>query len=162
MNRYTLPWFLLGLTYFLLLFVARDCRAQEVREAGLHIGSAHFGKRQLYAPEECNVNPGVYAMLHNGVTLGAYRSSQCRAAAYAGYTMRSGPWALTLGVGGPYEWFKFSASGSQIMCSRGRCGLGDSKQLVLPLVVPSVRVGDARLALVLADRPAIHLMWVLK
>lgn len=47
---------------------------------GAHLATWHS------APGFCNLNPGVYAMWPGGVTVGAYRNSECHASAYVGRT----------------------------------------------------------------------------
>jgi len=47
---------------------------------GLHLGSVHS------TPGWCNYNPGVYMRTDAGLTLGAYRNSECTSSAYAGWT----------------------------------------------------------------------------
>ena len=51
---------------------------------GFHMVTAHS------KPGFCNVNPGVYAVWANGLTLGAYRNSECeRLSAYAGWSWQT-------------------------------------------------------------------------
>jgi len=98
---------------------------------GLHLATYHTnptyvdpqGQQQAYQ----GVNPGVYVVAPNGLTTGFYRNSMNRASAYAGWSYRSphtyGDWGLTLGAASGYN------------------------TKVQPMVVPSVRIGLVRLAL---------------
>lgn len=65
---------------------------------GLHLATHH-----LAVPHGTHLqghNPGLYARLPSGLTLGAYHNSEGRGSAYAGYTWSSsgGTWGLTAGV----------------------------------------------------------------
>lgn len=99
---------------------------------GVHVGSHHVGGGY------CNENPGIYYRAESGLTLGAYRNSECRRwSAYAGHTWGDHI-ALTVGAVTGYE-----------------------RASVLPLVVPSVRFGPARVAVLppVGGMPTvIHLM----
>lgn len=106
---------------------------------GVHVGSHHFPARDF-----TNFNPGLYARWGNGLTVGALRNSERRFSAYAGHTSEWGPFTLTVGVITGYR-----------------------RSDVLPLVVPTVRVGrigqsTVRLALLpqvaSGGATAIHLM----
>lgn len=99
---------------------------------GLHLATYHTsptyvdpqGQQQAYQ----GVNPGMYVVAPNGLTAGAYRNSRNRTSVYAGWSYRSphtyGDWGLTLGAASGY----------------------DTPGGVLPMVVPSVRLGPVRLA----------------
>lgn len=93
---------------------------------GAHVGSYHD------QPGYNNFNPGVYAKLENGATAGFYYNSNRRMSAYVGYTLETpGKWfALTLGAITGYE-----------------------RWPVMPLAVPSVRLGDDELAVRLSFIP---------
>lgn len=99
---------------------------------GLHLATYHTsptyvdpqGQQQAYQ----GVNPGVYVVAPNGLTAGFYRNSRDRDSVYAGYSWRSphryGDYGLTVGAASGY----------------------DTPGGVLPMVVPSVRLGPVRLA----------------
>lgn len=83
---------------------------------GAHIATHHFDEQ--FSGMQGN-NPGLYARLENGITVGGYRNSFGRASFYAGYTWQTqdGRFALTAG---------------------GLTGYAMSK--VAPMVTPSARV----------------------
>jgi hypothetical protein len=115
---------------------------------GVHVATAHFtsGEEQMGPRGWNSVNPGVYARWGNGVTVGGFRNSEYRTSFYAGWTLADKSDTLALIVGGV---------------------TGYDRSPVLPLVVPSVRIGlgntgiSARLSLLLPPNPkrtgAIHL-----
>lgn len=86
----------------------------KIEAYGLHIGSHHAPARDFN-----NWNPGAYVRWTNGATVGAYYNSERRMSAYAGYTHQWGAFAVTLGAITGYE-----------------------RRAVLPLLVPSVRLGS--------------------
>lgn len=90
---------------------------------GLHLTTAHFGAAPGLDLQDRN--PGIYARTAAGLTIGAYRNSVGRNSVHAGWTWETADrrWALTAGVVSGY--------------SRGRVG---------PLLIPSVRLGAARLS----------------
>lgn len=104
---------------------------------GIHLGTYHFDRNRGY--EE--FNPGAYVRCDN-ITAGAYRNSEGKPSVYAGYTGR--PFAsipLDVTVGGV---------------------TGYRRSTVVPLLVPSVRIGDARLSLLLPLEKGgggVHLSW---
>ena len=86
----------------------------ELALIGLHLGTVH-----VPSTPPCDVNLGLYVQTTEGVTLGAYRNSECLRSVYAGVTFETddGRFALTLG---------------------GATGYRTAP--VVPLVVPSVRL----------------------
>ena len=86
---------------------------------GLHLATVHVTPGSG-VPERW-ANPGAYVQWANGLTAGAYRNSQGRLGAYAGrtFTTADGRWALTVGA-----------------------VTGYTRAPVLPMVVPSVRLGE--------------------
>lgn len=102
---------------------------------GLHLATAHVGP---YAEELRDFNPGAYARCDD-IVAGAYRNSQGRGSVYVAKVYAFGRIELAAGAVTGYE-------------------LGP----VLPLVVPSIKVGRARLSLLLPiDKNAggVHLSW---
>lgn len=85
----------------------------KIEAIGLHIGSHHAPARDFN-----NFNPGAYVRWTNGATLGAYYNSERHRSTYAGYTHQWGAFAVTAGLITGYE-----------------------RRAVLPLLVPSVRLG---------------------
>lgn len=80
---------------------------------GAHVATYHFDRSAGYN----EVNLGAYAMC-DGYTAGIYHNSQRTTSAYVGYTVALGPVDVTLGAVTGYR--------------RG----------TLPMIVPSVKVGD--------------------
>ncbi len=122
---------------------------------GLHLLTAHAA--QGYEA----ITPGAYARHESGFTVGAYRNSIGRPSAYAGWTFETEDrrFALTVGAVTGYEKRcridRFEHEGG--IATVPRCSGHTGK--VGPLISPSVKIGDARLALVAFKRPAIHLAW---
>lgn len=103
---------------------------------GLHIGTYHFDRTREYN----EVNPGGYALCDDYVA-GAYLNSESKLSVYAGKTFKNvvGPVDVTVGAVAGY-----------------------SRSPVLPLVVPSVKLGSARLSLLLPLEKGgggVHLSW---
>lgn len=97
---------------------------------GLHLASVHS------TPGWCDFNPGLYLRTDAGLTLGAYRNSECRASVYAGWTWeaRRGRWAAAVTAGAV---------------------TGYTSRPVLPLLVPSLAVD-------VADKTALRLTYIPK
>lgn len=70
-------------------------------------------------------NPGLYYKADSGLAGGAYRNSYGRSSVWAGYQLESGRFGLLLGAATGYP-----------------CGG------VLPMAVPSVRLGPARISVI--------------
>lgn len=85
-----------------------------IEAMGFHVGSYH-----LPAYDHNNRNPGNYVRWSNGATLGTYFNSERHQSAYVGYTQQWGAFSLTTGLITGYE-----------------------RKLLLPMVVPSVRVAQ--------------------
>lgn len=89
-----------------------------VEAIGFHVASHHVPSREFN-----NMNPGAYVRWDNGLTLGGYYNSERRMSVYAGYTQEWGPFALTMGaVTGTIYGFK--------------------RRAVMPMIVPSLRLGS--------------------
>lgn len=97
----------------ILTAVLTACEAASACTLGAHLATYHFDRSAHYN----EFNPGAYVIC-DGYTAGTYYSSERTHAYYAGYTLQSGPWALTLGAVAGYP--------------RG----------TLPMAVPSVRVAE--------------------
>jgi hypothetical protein len=94
---------------------------------GVHIASVHLPDHG-----QNNINPGIYA-IHEGWTAGVYRNSYKRTSAYFGHVFNVwGPLDLTAGVVSGYK--KDPVTGE-----------GWSSGNVAPMLVPSVRLGHARI-----------------
>lgn len=111
--RFLFAWNLV----LLLAFVPVKARAADAEHlvVGAHLVTAHTkpdGKE--------SATPGLYLRWPNGITVGAYRNSYGDGSVYAGYTVEAFDRHLALTVGGV---------------------TGYRAQKVLPLVVPSVRIG---------------------
>lgn len=111
----------------ILLLLAGPAAATTI---GLHLGSVHS------TPGWCDYNPGVYMRTDTGLTLGAYRNSECRSSAYAGWTWeaRRGKLAAAITAGAV---------------------TGYAARPVLPLLVPSLAVD-------VADKTALRLTYIPK
>lgn len=120
----------------LLCFVFGTVHAQTI---GLHLASIHAPARDFHR----NTNPGVYVITDNGLTFGVYRNTLGRTSVYAGVTIDSGPFSLTVGA----------TTGYQKRAEHGKCydgvpdlGLGCdnvmgvSNGVLLPVVSPSIRL----------------------
>lgn len=121
---------------------------------GIHLLTAHT------APGYETATPGIYARHESGFTVGAYRNSIGRPSAYAGWTFEQGRYALTVGAVTGYQrkchterWEDEHGKHTNPVCS------GHTPNAIGPLIAPSVKVGQARLALVAFKRPAVHLSW---
>jgi len=103
---------------------------------GLHIGTYHFDRDRGYN----EVNPGIYAECDH-YTAGVYRNSLRKTSAYAGYTFERVLGPIDVTVGGV---------------------TGYPRAALMPLAVPSVKVGSARLSLLLPIEKGgggVHLSW---
>lgn len=87
--------------------------ADTIKTVGMHIGSVHLPARDFN-----NANLGLYLRTERGITAGAYYNSERRMSVYGGYTHEWGPVGVTVGLITGYQ-----------------------RAAVLPLVVPSVRLG---------------------
>ncbi len=93
---------------------------------GLHLFSAHVPNCWGEPCQRYEVfTPGIYAKAPSGLTVGAYRSSYGDGSTYVGWTFETKDRRFALLVGGV---------------------TGYSRASVLPLIVPSVKVGNVRLA----------------
>lgn len=127
---------------------------------GLHLVSAHIDP----APNQSNVNPGIYAIhSESGITGGIYRNTWRRWSLYAGKTMPVvGPLDLTLGVVSGYQ-RKLVETGYYCDRRDDRCYVsqyqGYAKGWLSPLVAASVRVelGYGTRARVMVTRDVVHL-----
>lgn len=162
----------------LLLALATQAQALEAPAViGLHLHSAHGddGKQPSGSFGWNDNNLGAYARWSNGATVGAYRNSLSRDSVYAGWTLSDSAdrFAITLGAVSGYDKLTGDTSArSAVRCDVDHgCREVHVKSVILPLIVPSVRIGiterfSARLsALVQPGFPwAIHLSveWRLK
>ena len=107
---------------------------------GLHLATAHFDA----APRSDlrGFNLGIYARAPGGFTVGAYSNSHARLSVYGGWTFETADrrFAITAGAVSGY-----------------RLG-APPRPRILPLVVPSVRLGDddASLRLSLLPKASKH------
>jgi hypothetical protein len=110
--------FMAGFVILLTLLAGRDARADTW---GLHLGSRHLPSDGAYN----GFNPGAYWRSNEGLTVGTYWNSERKPSVYAGYTadLFGGHMQLTLGGITGYSYGRLA-----------------------PLVVPSVKLGDFRLA----------------
>lgn len=93
---------------------------------GLHLHTIHASAGYN------DTNPGVYVVADSGFGAGIYRNSINKTSVHLDYTLRSGPWALTMGA---------------------VTGYGKPR----PLLIPSVAVGMLRLSLIPYKSGALHL-----
>jgi hypothetical protein len=138
---------------------------------GLHLVSYHAEKGGSSSSGDRgwnNRNPGVYAMWGNGATVGTFKNSLYRQSTYLGWTISdsSNLASLTLGVISGYDKITSGMGDHQdVRCdSTHGCRLVNLKSVILPLVVPSVRIGimgglSARLSLLAVPKQpaAAHL-----
>lgn len=108
---------------------------------GLHLLTAHV------SPGYETFTPGAYVRHESGFTAGAYRNSIGRNSAYAGWTLETDDkrFAITAGA----------VTGYDRKCEAGMCTGHAGK--IAPLLIPSMKLGPARLAVVPYKRPAVHL-----
>jgi hypothetical protein len=97
---------------------------------GLHLVSKHSNNNADWE----NTNPGLYAVWSNGATVGTYHNSMRRQSVYAGW---SGNWPITQRV----------SAGITLGAITGY------SRPVLPLIVPSLRVG-------ITDHAALRLSFI--
>jgi hypothetical protein len=138
---------------------------------GLHLASSHTERgRSASAGDRGwnNHNSGIYAMWDNGATLGTFKNSLYRQSTYLGWTAsdRTNTASLTLGVISGYDKLTDNVGDHQDMrCDSAKgCRLVSLKSVILPLLVPSIRIGitdklSARLSLLAVPRQplAAHL-----
>jgi hypothetical protein len=138
---------------------------------GAHLVSHHAEKGGSSDPGDRgwnNKNPGLYARWGNGFTLGAYRNSLFRNSAYLGWTLSDSAdrLSVTLGAVSGYDKITDGPGDRQAVRCDGAngCRVVNLKNVVLPLFVPSVRVGlteklSARLSVLAVPRhpAAVHL-----
>lgn len=111
---------------------------------GAHLASYHLEPKE----RQSNANAGAYVEC-DGWAAGAYRNTMSRTSVYAGYTLRHGPFALSIGA----------VSGYQTKWELGTCrpgytdnwtipcrrGFGFSSAKLMPMLTPSVTLGPARI-----------------
>lgn len=124
---------------------------------GVHLLTAHAASGYEA------VTPGIYARHESGFTVGAYRNSIGRESVYAGWTWETPDrrFALTAGGVTGYErkcWREVRNEPNGSVSTLPHC-TGFEGGKVAPMLVPSMRLGSARLALVSLKRPALHLAW---
>jgi hypothetical protein len=138
---------------------------------GLHLVSYHAKQGGSSSSDDRgwnNRNPGVYARWGNGATIGTFKNSLYRQSTYLGWTVSdlSDTVSLTLGAISGYDKITSGMGDHQdVRCdSTNGCRLVNLKSVILPLVVPSVRIGimgglSARLSLLAVPKhpAAAHL-----
>lgn len=103
---------------------------------GMHLGTYHFDRERQYQ----EFNPGVYVVC-DGWTAGAYRNSQNRNSAYIGKTFEHVLGPVDVTIGGV---------------------VGYTRAPVVPMLVPSIKIGHARASLLLPVEKGgggIHVSW---
>jgi hypothetical protein len=114
---------------------------------GLHLVSYHAEKGGSSSSGDRgwnNRNLGVYARWDNGATIGTFKNSLYRQSAYLGWTVSdySNTVSLTLGAISGYDKITSGMGDHQdIRCDKSGCRLVNLKSVILPLIVPSVRIG---------------------
>lgn len=114
---------------------------------GLHLRSVHRddGKGQDGAIGWNNRNLGAYARWSNGLTVGAFRNSLYRTSVYVGWTVSDDAdrFALTLAAMSGYDKLTDGPGDHQaVRCDATHgCRTVNLKSVVLPVLVPSVRLG---------------------
>jgi hypothetical protein len=107
---------------------------------GVHLASIHIPAHE----GQQNFNPGVYARMESGVTVGTYHNTLGKQTFYAGYTVERGPFALTPGLASGYQRSQYPAP-----CSKAQTAAGSthcwyttpgSKTYLMPMLAPSVRL----------------------
>lgn len=93
---------------------------------GLHLATVHHGNDQLRT-----ATPGLYWRGDSGVTLGAYRNSYARDSVYGGFTLSH----------------RAAAFDADLSLTLGAV-TGYPARRVLPLAVPSARIGWLRVAFI--------------
>jgi hypothetical protein len=149
-----------NLVLSLLAALAFSAQAQSLPTVvGVHLVSYHAEKGGSSDPGDQgwnNKNPGLYARWGNGLTVGAYRNSLYRNSAYLGWTFSDSidRFAITLGAVSGYDKITDGPGDYQaVRCdSANGCRTVSLKSVILPLLVPSVRLGiterfSARLSL---------------
>lgn len=122
---------------------------------GLHLLTAHS------APGYETVTSGLYVRSPDGISAGKYRNSIGRRSFYLGqtFTTDDGRWSLLVGGVTGYkrecETQRWAALNGGVN-TRPLCR-GHASGKLAPLIVPSLRVGHVRLALVDFKHPAVHL-----
>lgn len=86
---------------------------------GVHLATYHFDRSAHY----CEANPGIYARAGN-IAGGLYRNSECRPSAWLARQWDAGPFTLSAGA-----------------------VTGYSRAPLMPLLIPSLKLGPAQLAL---------------
>jgi hypothetical protein len=138
---------------------------------GAHLVSYHVEKGGSSDPGDLgwnNKNRGLYARWGNGLTVGAFRNSLFRNSAYVGWTLSDAAdrFAVTLGAVSGYDKLTDGPGDHQAVRCDGAngCRTVNLKSVILPLFVPSVRVGitdrlSARLSMLAVPRhpAAVHL-----
>ena len=140
---------------------------------GLHLHSfhdqSHVGGRGARGWNDGNV--GVYARWANGLTVGAFRNSLFRNSKYVGWTFSDARdrFALTVGAVDGYDRLTNDPGARQEWRCNGTCRFVGVKEVIQPMLVPSVRVplGDrasARIALLASPgvAPAVDFMLEMK
>lgn len=115
-----------------------------------------------------NRNPGLYARWSNGVTVGTYYNSNKNQSYYVGktFTDDADRFSVTLGLVSGYTKVEIGKdpTGREQCSAPGNCIMVEGRKVILPMLVPSVRIGitdhlSARLALMATQtlKPITHL-----
>lgn len=141
----------------LLLAAALPARADLTPSVvGLHIGSYHIdpGNNAPGVTGWNNSNPGIYARWSNGLTIGHIRrNSLSRPMNYVAWTIadRSDRFALTVGLSSGYDKAVESGGDHTAWRCTDVCREMQLKSVIVPLLVPSVRIGLTDLGLPLPN-----------
>jgi hypothetical protein len=161
-----------NLVLSLLAALAFSAQAQSLPTVvGVHLVSYHAEKGGSSDPGDQgwnNKNPGLYARWGNGLTVGAYRNSLYRNSAYLGWTFSDSidRFAITLGAVSGYDKITEGPGDYQaVRCDEANgCRTVNLKSVILPLFVPSIRIGitdhfSARLSVLAVPKhpAAVHL-----
>ena len=117
-----------------LMACAAAAHAQTI---GVHLVSVHVPARDYLQ----SFNPGIYVRTESGLTAGVYRNSLGRTSVYAGFTIDSGRFSLTVGATTGYQkrqWFGTCPDGNV----EAECWDGVTNAVLLPVFSPSVRLPD--------------------
>lgn len=123
-------------TYACILALAASAAAQ-ARTIGVDLVSDHIPAHA----DQNNVNPGVYALLDNGVGLGTYRNTLRRESFWLGYHFETGPVTWIAGLISGYQ-----RRETAVACAPGFTGCthisGNSRGYLMPFLSPSIALPE--------------------